>query len=187
MDFADYSNVVLSKPLNYKSLAHKLRLMSKLVKVFVITMIVIFATGCKLTDDAKGPKSDNGEIATVAPGQFKLLANNADVVGALKTAQHVDFKGREGSVTWKLKNVGETGHYDLRFLYALNDPKKQRNMDLYINDEIVTLVRFSNTGSWHYKWEKAQVIVKVNSGINTIKLVSKGNSAPNLKALIISG
>lgn len=187
MNFAVYSDVVLGKPLNDKYLDSRLRIASKMVKVFAITIFVVFVTGCKLTDVTAAPKSDNSVIAPVAPGQFKLLANNADVVGALKTNQHVDFKGREGSVTWKLKNVGESGHYDLRFLYALNDPKKQRNMDLYINDEIVTLVRFSNTGSWHYKWEKAQVIVKVNSGVNTIKLVSRGNSAPNLKALIISG
>lgn len=123
----------------------------------------------------------------VKVGQLKLMAKDAHVVGGLKTKRHVDFRGREGSVTWVVDNSGSDGRYRIEFLYALNDLKKSRDMELYVNGAKVTHVAFNNTGSWHHNWDKAEVSVSLHSGVNRIKLQSKGNSAPNLMALLVSG
>lgn len=115
-----------------------------------------------------------------------MPARDAKLVGAIKRKDHVDFKGQEGSITWYQENDGEYGMNQLAFEYALNDKRKTRYMDLYVNGKKVKTLKFKNTGSWHKRWKKIKANAPLGAGANYIELRTKGNSGPNIKSLSIT-
>lgn len=115
-----------------------------------------------------------------------MPARDAQLKGAIKGKNFVDFKGKEGSITWYQENDGEYGLNQLEFTYALNDKNKRRDMDLIVNGKKIATVKFENTGSWNKKWKKAKLLAPLGAGANYIELRTSGSSGPNIKSLSIT-
>ena len=115
-----------------------------------------------------------------------MPARDAQLVGAIKKKEYVDFEGREGSITWYQENDGEYGINQLEFEYALNDNDKSRHMDLYVNDKKITTMKFTNTKSWNKKWKKITATAPLEAGANYIQLRTQGSSGPNIKSLTVT-
>ena len=53
-------------------------------------------------------------------------------------------------------------------------------MKLLVNGKLVETIRFKNTGSWDSDWKVMEVIARLGSGANRIRLQTAGQSGPNL-------
>ncbi|WP_372757228.1 glycoside hydrolase family 2 TIM barrel-domain containing protein [Mariniflexile sp.] len=117
-----------------------------------------------------------------------MLAADADVKGAVVISNlnrhYIDFKGKEGEVSWYQENDGSEGRFTLKFTYASND-LKSRPMELFINKKSVGIVDFKTTESWNSNWQDIVVSHKLNAGANYIELKTVGKSGPNLLKLVV--
>ncbi|WP_211324076.1 glycoside hydrolase family 2 TIM barrel-domain containing protein [Echinicola strongylocentroti] len=96
---------------------------------------------------------------------------------------YLDFRGKEGTVTWYQENDGSAGMFDFEFYYASGDKNSNRPMDLYINGQKVTTMIFKNSGSWNSGWKKIQKAYPLKAGANEIELRTTGQSGPNILML----
>ncbi len=90
----------------------------------------------------------------------------------------VDCHGTEGYIEY-IVNVSTAGTYTLQFKYASADTGG-RPQELKINGTIVeSSLSFPSTGSWNSVWGAVISNQTLNAGNNTIRLTTKGGTAPN--------
>ncbi|MDW7695773.1 DUF4982 domain-containing protein [Flammeovirgaceae bacterium SG7u.111] len=118
-----------------------------------------------------------------------MRAVDADFSGASaqanKDIKYLDFKGKEGKVTWYQENDGSAGQFTLKISYASNDKKSLRPMDLVINDRKVATLTFEPSGSWSSNWKQVVTVQALVAGANHIELRTTGQSGPNLQLLLV--
>lgn len=102
-----------------------------------------------------------------------------------KPIQYVDFTAMsEASIEWNSINCALAGTKKVKFKYALE--RGIRNLDVYVNGtKVISDAAFDATGSWGI-WEEKTIQIPMNSGINTLKVVTTGTEGPNLKSIHIS-
>ncbi|MFB9052752.1 sugar-binding domain-containing protein [Formosa undariae] len=117
-----------------------------------------------------------------------MMAIDADFSGAKKVAvngeEFIDFKGKEGQISWYQENDGSAGDFALKFSYALKD-SNSRPMELIVNNKKVGIIDFKTSGSWNSKWKEIEKNVKLNAGANYIQLKTIKKSGPNLLMLVV--
>ncbi|MCK0158315.1 DUF4982 domain-containing protein [Cellulophaga sp. F20128] len=117
-----------------------------------------------------------------------MMAVDAEFSGAEATAsngqKYLDFKGKEGKVSWYQENDGSKGLFTLKISYASNDVK-ERPMELYINDKSVGIIAFKSTGGWHTEWQETVVQHTLNAGANYIELRTLTKSGPKILMLAV--
>nr|WP_299074465.1 glycoside hydrolase family 2 TIM barrel-domain containing protein [uncultured Allomuricauda sp.] len=117
-----------------------------------------------------------------------MLAINADFSGATaidnKGQKYLDFKEKEGTVSWYQENDGSAGRFKLKISYASND-SKSRPMELFINSKNAGIIEFKSTGNWDLNWKEITIGQTLETGANYIELRTTGKSGPNLFMLTV--
>ncbi|CAH8296251.1 beta-galactosidase [Mariniflexile fucanivorans] len=117
-----------------------------------------------------------------------MLAADADFKGAKVISninqRYIDFKGKEGTVSWYQENDGSAGRFKLKFSYASKD-LNTRPMELFINNKSVGIINFKTTGSWNSKWAHIETEQNLQAGANYIELKTVGKSGPNILMLVV--
>lgn len=92
---------------------------------------------------------------------------------------YVNFNGYTGSaIQWNAINNTITGTKNVKFRYALESGT--RNLDIFVNGtKVISNEPFPATGSWS-TWSEKTIQVPMNSGTNTIKVVTTGTEGPNI-------
>ncbi|KHF34458.1 Exo-beta-D-glucosaminidase precursor [Paenibacillus sp. P1XP2] len=72
----------------------------------------------------------------------------------------------------------------MNFRYALESGS--RKVDVYVNGtKAISNAEFTATGSWS-TWRNQTIQVSMNSGINTLKVVTTGTEGPNMDSVTVS-
>lgn len=98
---------------------------------------------------------------------------------------YVNFNASSDAVIqWNNIYCAVTGTKNVKFRYALESGT--RNMDVYVNGtKVISNVDFSATGSWT-TWSEKTIQVPMNSGNNTLKVVTNGTEGPNVDSITVS-
>lgn len=128
-------------------------------------------------------KANENQASTRTNG---MLAKDADFKGAKVVSKngqtYVDFKEKEGSVTWYQENDGVASRFTLKIKYALKE-SKSRKMELFINNKSAGIIEFKTTGSGDSNWKEIESHQILNAGANYIELKTVGDSGPNVLML----
>lgn len=92
---------------------------------------------------------------------------------------YVNFNASsDAAIQWNSIYCAVTGTKNIKIRYAL--ASGTRNLDVYVNGtKVVSNAGFSSTGSWT-NWGEKTIQVSLNSGTNTLKLVTTGTEGPNI-------
>nr|WP_145402876.1 carbohydrate-binding protein [Paenibacillus xylanexedens] len=98
---------------------------------------------------------------------------------------YVNFNALTGSaIEWNNINNMTTGTKNVKFRYALESGT--RTLDIYVNGtKILSNEPFSATGSWS-TWGEKIVQVPMNSGMNTLRIVTTGTEGPNMDNITVT-
>lgn len=89
-----------------------------------------------------------------------------------------------GAIQWNNIYCAVTGTKNLKIRYALKSGT--RNLDVYVNGKkAISDVSFQSTENWT-SWKEKTIQVNMNSGINTVKLVTTGTEGPNIDCITVS-
>ncbi|MCG7377076.1 carbohydrate-binding protein [Paenibacillus sp. ACRSA] len=98
---------------------------------------------------------------------------------------YVNFNALTNSaIQWNNINNATSGTKNVKFRYALESGT--RNLDVYVNgNKVISNTSFSATGSWS-TWGEKTIQVPMNSGTNTIRVVTTGTEGPNIDNIIVT-
>lgn len=98
---------------------------------------------------------------------------------------YVNFNALTNSaIQWDNINNATSGTKNVKFRYALESGT--RNLDVYVNgNKVISNTSFSATGSWS-TWGEKTIQVPMNSGSNTIKIVTTGTEGPNIDNITVT-
>ncbi|WP_413775778.1 carbohydrate-binding protein [Paenibacillus sp. LS1] len=98
---------------------------------------------------------------------------------------YVNFNALTNSgIQWNNINNTISGTKNVKFRYALESGT--RNLDVFVNGtKVISNTPFSATGSWS-TWGEKTIQVPMNSGTNTIKVVTTGTEGPNIDSIQVS-
>jgi xylan 1,4-beta-xylosidase len=98
---------------------------------------------------------------------------------------YVNFNASSGAaIQWNSIYCAVTGTKNVKFRYALE--KGTRKLDVYVNEtKVVSDASFEATGSWT-TWGEKTIQVPMNSGTNTLKVVTTGTEGPNIDNINVS-
>jgi hypothetical protein len=83
---------------------------------------------------------------------------------------------------WRDIHTFEGGKYRLFICYASGEP---RNLDVYVNGELVRTFKSLNSSSWSDGWASVAVPVTLQPGRNTIRLGNDNAFAPNIDYIML--
>lgn len=90
----------------------------------------------------------------------------------------------DAAVQWNRIYCAVTGTKNVKFRYALETGT--RNLDVYVNGtKVISNAAFAATGSWS-TWGEKTIQVPMNSGNNTLKVVTTGTEGPNIESIHVS-
>ncbi|AET60095.1 carbohydrate-binding protein [Paenibacillus terrae] len=90
----------------------------------------------------------------------------------------------DAAVQWNSIYCAVTGTKNVKFRYALETGT--RNLDVYVNGtKVISNAAFAATGSWS-TWGEKTIQVPMNSGNNTLKVVTTGTEGPNIESINVS-
>lgn len=108
---------------------------------------------------------DSNHEGFTGSGFFNYLANNNDYI------------------EWTLPSCSG-GLARLDFRYALSSGN--RPLQVLLNgEEVESALSFPATGGWDIKYSRASLLVRLNAGTNTVRLVAAGSSGANVDSLIV--
>ncbi|WP_307214125.1 carbohydrate-binding protein [Paenibacillus tundrae] len=98
---------------------------------------------------------------------------------------YVNFNALTNSaIQWNNINNATSGTKNVKFRYALESGT--RNLDVYVNgNKVISNTPFSATGSWS-TWGEKTIQVPMNSGTNTIRVVTTGTEGPNIDNITVT-
>jgi hypothetical protein len=110
---------------------------------------------------------------------IKSGAVNAYESDGYSGSGYVKFINNTGDyIEWKV-DVSVSGIYRIEFIYA-NGSNSDRPLDLIVNSGTPPLtLSFPVTNTWS-TWEKSNIDVYLNAGINTLRATSNGSNGPNI-------
>ncbi|WP_218031494.1 family 43 glycosylhydrolase [Paenibacillus kobensis] len=99
--------------------------------------------------------------------------------GGYSSAGYVNFNAQSGAaVQWNSINCAISGTKNVKLRYAL--ASGTRNLDVYVNGtKAISNMGFEASGSWT-TWSEKTIQVPMNSGSNTLSLVTTGTEGPNI-------
>ncbi|WP_244213671.1 carbohydrate-binding protein [Paenibacillus barcinonensis] len=98
---------------------------------------------------------------------------------------YVNFNAYTNSaIEWNAINNMTTGTKNVKFRYALESGT--RNLDIYVNGtKVLSNEPFTETGSWS-TWGEKTIQVAMNSGVNTLRIVTTGTEGPNMDNITVT-
>ncbi|MGN6711046.1 carbohydrate-binding protein [Anaerocolumna jejuensis] len=92
---------------------------------------------------------------------------------------YVNLNALSGAaIRWNSIECAATGIKNVKFRYALESGT--RNLDVYVNGvKVVSNAAFPATGSWT-TWGEKTLQIAMNSGTNTLQVVTTGTEGPNI-------
>ncbi len=98
---------------------------------------------------------------------------------------YVNFNASTGAaIQWNSIYCAAAGTKNVKIRYALDTGT--RNLDVYVNGtKVIANQAFAATGSWS-TWGELTVQVPMNTGTNTLKLVTTGTEGPNVDSITVS-
>lgn len=98
---------------------------------------------------------------------------------------YVNFNGMsDASIQWSNIYCAVSGTKNVKFRYALESGT--RNLDVYVNGtKVLSNTPFTATGSWT-SWGEKTIQVPMNTGINTLRVVTTGTEGPNIDSIQVS-
>ncbi|MDR9855180.1 carbohydrate-binding protein [Paenibacillus sp. VCA1] len=98
---------------------------------------------------------------------------------------YVNFNASSGAaVQWNGIYCAVAGTKNVNFRYALETGS--RKLDVYVNGtKAISNAEFTATGSWS-AWRNKTIQVSMDSGINTLKVVTTGTEGPNMDSITVS-
>ncbi|MFS0868730.1 carbohydrate-binding protein [Paenibacillus xylanilyticus] len=98
---------------------------------------------------------------------------------------YVNFNALTNStIQWNAINNAITGTKNVKFRYALESGT--RNLDIFVNGtKVISNEPFPETGSWS-TWSEKTIQVPMNTGSNTIKVVTAGTEGPNVDNITVT-
>lgn len=100
-------------------------------------------------------------------------------------SSYVNFNAATGAaIQWNAINCTVAGTKNIKIRYALESGT--RNLDVYVNDtKVISNAAFAATGAWT-SWGEKTIQVPMNSGINSLRLVTTGTEGPNIDSIQVS-
>lgn len=135
------------------------------------------------------------ELGKVVPNSSTIYEaeKNTTLVNAViestysgnSSIQFVNFNSlSDASIQWNSINAAVAGIQNVKFRYALE--KGTRYLDVYVNgSKVISKAPFEATGSWG-TWGETSIQVPMESGVNTLKLVTTGTEGPNIDNITVS-
>uniref|UniRef100_UPI00403FBC30 carbohydrate-binding protein n=1 Tax=Paenibacillus sp. FSL R5-0623 TaxID=2921651 RepID=UPI00403FBC30 len=98
---------------------------------------------------------------------------------------YVNFNAMTGSaIQWNSINNTTTSTKNVKFRYALESGT--RNLDIFVNGtKVISNEPFPATGSWS-TWVEKTIQVPMNTGTNTLKVVTTGSEGPNIDSINVT-
>jgi arabinoxylan arabinofuranohydrolase len=105
--------------------------------------------------------------------------------GGFNGTGYVNFNAAsDAAIQWNSISTAAAGTKNIKFRYAL--ASGTRNLDIYVNGtKVISNAAFEATGSWT-AWAEKTVQVPMNSGTNTLKVVTTGTEGPNIDSIHVS-
>ncbi|WP_341279653.1 carbohydrate-binding protein [Paenibacillus sp. FSL H8-0537] len=98
---------------------------------------------------------------------------------------YVNFNATtDAAIQWGSIYASVAGTKNVKFRYALESGT--RNLDVYVNGtKVISNAAFAATGSWT-SWGEKTLQVAMNSGNNTLRVVTTGTEGPNIDNINVS-
>ncbi|WP_338553213.1 carbohydrate-binding protein [Paenibacillus sp. KS-LC4] len=98
---------------------------------------------------------------------------------------YVNFNATtDAAIEWNNIYAAVTGTKNVKIRYALETGT--RNLDVFVNGtKVISNVAFTATGGWG-TWVEKTIQVPMNSGTNSLKLVTTGTEGPNIDSINVS-
>jgi glucuronoarabinoxylan endo-1,4-beta-xylanase len=98
---------------------------------------------------------------------------------------YVNFNASTGAaIQWSSIYCATAGTKNVKLRYALETGT--RNLDVFVNGtKIIANQAFAATGSWS-TWGELTIQVPMNTGTNTLKLVTTGTEGPNVDSITVT-
>ncbi len=129
--------------------------------------------------------SNSGTVYEAETGTTLTNAEIETTNSGYNGTGYVNFNASSDAVIqWNNIYCAVTGTKNVKFRYSLESGT--RNMDVYVNGtKVISNVDFSATGSWT-TWGEKTIQVPMNSGNNTLKVVTTGTEGPNVDSITVS-
>ncbi|AZK45291.1 carbohydrate-binding protein [Paenibacillus lentus] len=130
----------------------------------------------------------SGDSGTTYDAETNTILSNAAVEtihSGYNGAGYVNFNAStDASIEWNNIYCAVTGTKNVKFRYALENGT--RNLDVYVNgSKVVSNTAFAATGGWA-TWGEKTIQVPMNTGTNTLKVVTTGTEGPNIDSIHVS-
>lgn len=152
----------------------------------------------QISVNLSGCNSSSGYRIYITPGSGGILPTYEAETGTALTnavaetvnsgytgSGYVNFTaGSDASIQWSNIYCAASGAKNIKFRYALESGT--RNLDIYVNGEkVISKDAFSATGSWT-SWGEKSIQAAMNSGTNTVKVVTTGTEGPNIDNISVT-
>lgn len=132
--------------------------------------------------------SGSGDSGTTYDAETNTTLANAvveTIYSGYNGTGYVNFNAStDASIQWNSIYCAIAGTKNIKFRYALESGA--RNLDVYVNGaKVVSNAAFAATGSWA-TWGEITIQVPMNTGTNTLKVVTTGTEGPNIDSIHVS-
>ncbi len=129
--------------------------------------------------DLSGGGNTSGTIYEAETGTTLTNATVATTHSGYSGSGFVDFQAStDAAIQWNSIYCATTGTKNVKIRYALETGT--RNLDVYVNGvKVISNTPFSATGGWA-TWGEKTIQVPMNTGNNTLRLVTTGTEGPNI-------
>lgn len=129
--------------------------------------------------------SGSGTIYEAESGTTLTSAVTETLNAGYNGSGYVNFNAATGAaIQWNAVNCTTSGVKNVKIRYALESGT--RNLDVYANGtKVISNSPFTATGAWT-SWTDKTIEVAMNSGTNTLQLVTTGTEGPNIDSIQVS-
>jgi glucuronoarabinoxylan endo-1,4-beta-xylanase len=129
--------------------------------------------------------SSSGTIYEAETGTTLTSAATETVNSGYNGTGYVNFNASTGAaIQWSSIYCATAGTKNVKLRFALETGT--RNLDVFVNGtKIIANQAFAATGSWS-TWGELTIQVPMNSGTNTLKLVTTGTEGPNVDSITVT-
>ncbi|MHA7966500.1 carbohydrate-binding protein [Paenibacillus sp. CAU 1782] len=131
------------------------------------------------------PNSAGGTTYEAESGTTLTTATVETTHSGYSGSGYVDFQAStDAAIQWNSICCATTGTKNIKLRYAL--ATGTRNLDVYVNGvKVISNTPFSATGSWS-TWGEKTVQVLMNTGNNTLRVVTTGTEGPNIDSINVT-
>ncbi|WP_438448434.1 carbohydrate-binding protein [Gorillibacterium sp. sgz5001074] len=134
---------------------------------------------------AMGGSTGSGTVYEAETGTTLTSSAVESINPGYNGTGYVNFNASTGAaIQWSSIYCATAGTKNVKFRYALETGT--RNLDVYVNGtKVISDTAFGASGSWS-AWGEKTIQVSMNSGTNTLKVVTTGTEGPNVDSIQVS-